>query len=179
MTASRDSSGRFVKGSGGGGGGVKIKDTDRGFAALRKRIAEAAKGAGVSVGVHAAEGAEQHKGEEPVSLLDVAIWNELGIGVPERSFIRAWFDEANGVNRELLRRALVSVVKGQRTLPQALELVGLKFQGEVQKKIAAGVPPPNAPSTIAQKGSSTPLIDTGQLRQSITFVVHGEPKPQG
>jgi len=29
---------------------------------------------------------------------------------------------------------------------------------------------PNAPSTVAQKGSSRPLIDTGELRRSITWV---------
>lgn len=31
--------------------------------------------------------------------------------------------------------------------------------------------PPNAPSTIRRKGSDRPLIDTGQLRRSITYVV--------
>lgn len=31
--------------------------------------------------------------------------------------------------------------------------------------------PPNAPSTIKRKGSDRPLIDTGALRQSITYVV--------
>lgn len=30
---------------------------------------------------------------------------------------------------------------------------------------------PNSPATIAKKGSDRPLIDTGQLRRSITFVV--------
>jgi len=30
---------------------------------------------------------------------------------------------------------------------------------------------PNAPSTIARKGSARPLIDTGQLRRSATYVV--------
>lgn len=31
--------------------------------------------------------------------------------------------------------------------------------------------PPNAPSTIAQKGSDRPLIDTGELRKSVAYVV--------
>lgn len=31
--------------------------------------------------------------------------------------------------------------------------------------------PPNAPSTIAQKGSDVPLIDTGELRKSIKHVI--------
>lgn len=33
---------------------------------------------------------------------------------------------------------------------------------------------PNAPSTIRRKGSSRPLIDTGQLRKAITHVVSEE-----
>ena len=31
--------------------------------------------------------------------------------------------------------------------------------------------PPNTPATIAMKGSDKPLIDTGQLRKSITYVI--------
>ncbi|WP_427112434.1 hypothetical protein [Megasphaera sueciensis] len=31
--------------------------------------------------------------------------------------------------------------------------------------------PPNAPSTIKQKGSTKPLIDTGTLRKAITYVI--------
>lgn len=34
--------------------------------------------------------------------------------------------------------------------------------------------PLNAPSTIARKGSSRPLIDTGTLRKSITYVVRDD-----
>ena len=31
--------------------------------------------------------------------------------------------------------------------------------------------PPNSPRTIAQKGSDSPLIDTGEMRKAITYVV--------
>jgi hypothetical protein len=34
---------------------------------------------------------------------------------------------------------------------------------------------PNAPITIARKGSDTPLIDTGFLMQSTTFVTRKHP----
>lgn len=33
--------------------------------------------------------------------------------------------------------------------------------------------PANAPSTVARKGSSTPLIDTAALRKSIVYVIRG------
>ena len=154
---------------------------DHGYEQLRKNLKVAAKGAGVSVGVHAREGSEQHKGNgEPVSVLDVAIWNELGIGVPERPFVRTWFDGSPKEHRELLQKALVSVVQGKRTLPEALELVGLKFQGEIQKALAAGTLglQANAESTVEKKGSSVPLIDEGQLRQSLTYLVHDASTPK-
>jgi len=35
---------------------------------------------------------------------------------------------------------------------------------------------PNSPVTIAKKGSEQPLIDTGQLRKSITYVVRDDKK---
>lgn len=156
---------------------VRVTDKDNGYKKMRANLKRASKGGGVSVGIHAQEGAQQHEGE-PATVLDVAIWNEFGLGVPERSFIRAWVDENASENREKLRKAMAMVVRGQKTLEQALELIGLSFQGGVQKKIAAGVPPPNAPETVARKGSSTPLINKGQMRQSVTYLVRDKP-PSG
>jgi hypothetical protein len=43
--------------------------------------------------------------------------------------------------------------------------------GVIKQRIANGIAPPNSPYTIARKGSSKPLIDTGQLRNSITYQV--------
>ena len=51
--------------------------------------------------------------------------------------------------------------------------LGEKVVADVQRKIVALKDPPNAPSTIAKKGSANPLIDTGRLRQSIDFEVRG------
>lgn len=154
---------------------TKISDTDKGFHAFLERAREAAKGAGVSVGVHAAEGAEAEEGG--LTVLDVAIFNEFGLGVPERSFLRAWIDENEAQNSELLRRAAKMALKGDKTLHEALELLGMKFAGGIQQRIAQGISPANAPATIAKKGSDKPLIDTGQLRQAITHAVRGKEPP--
>lgn len=35
------------------------------------------------------------------------------------------------------------------------------------EKIDSGMPPPNAPSTIARKGFDHPLIETGELRDAV------------
>ena len=42
------------------------------------------------------------------------------------------------------------------------------MEGAMKLKFTDGTLTPNAPSTIKKKGSSRPLIDTGQLRQSIS-----------
>jgi hypothetical protein len=105
-----------------------------------------------------------------LTVLDVATWNEFGAGnVPQRSFLRAYFDENGPKNSKLALSLMQTCVTGKRTPGQVLNLLGVKFVGEIQRRMAAGIPPPNAPSTIRRKGSSKPLIDTGQLRSSIAY----------
>ena len=152
----------------------RIRDNDHGYKELVKRVF--AFGAPkITVGVHAKEGAEAHEGGPAgVTLADVATWNEFGAGTtPERSFIRAWFDENQPRIKEAIRRLLTQVIEGKISEDIALERLGLWMQGEIQKKIAAGIPPPNAARTIEKKGSDKPLVNTGQLRAGITFEVEG------
>lgn len=62
-------------------------------------------------------------------------------------------------------------------LDTALEIIGQIAVGKVQVYITELQDPPNAPSTIAQKGSSNPLIDTGAMRQSVTYsIMQGKPE---
>ena len=53
----------------------------------------------------------------------------------------------------------------------ALQQVGVTAVGYVQQYMTDLSEPPNAASTIKAKGSANPLIDTGLLRQSVTFTV--------
>lgn len=162
---------------------ARIKDVDKGLKRLVRNVKPLGKGRGLSVGIHAAEGARQHskapddKSARELTIVEIGAFNEFGLGVPERSFIRAWFDEGKTVNHAALKRAVERVMRGEITAEQALDQLGLQFVGEVQKRISQGVPPPNAPATIRRKGSSKPLIDRGQLRQSLTHKVVGRSSP--
>lgn len=133
----------------------------------------------ITVGIHGAEGDAMH-GEatfaedgalEPnteLTVAEVATFHEFGTRhIPQRSFIRAWFDESVAENRALLLSQMQLAIAGKLTLEQALERCALKFEAGVRKRIRARIPPPLAQSTIDRKGSSTPLIDTGQLVSSI------------
>lgn len=150
-----------------------IKSRDKGYHALTKRIYGMGK-VHLKVGVFSTDPKKNHKGDisGSVTVLMVAEWMEFGTAtIPARSFIRAWFDENEAANKILIASALRAVARGAITKQAAMERLGLKFVGGIQARMAAGIPPPLADSTIKRKGSSTPLIDTGQLRSSITFLV--------
>lgn len=148
---------------------MPVKDIDRGYRELLARMKDASRGGSVSVGILAS--AASTPAGKGATLLDVATWNEFGLGVPERSFIRAYYDEALAENQAFLTRQWVLVVAGKLTPQQAFNRLGLKMVADIQKRIAARIDPPNADSTIKRKGSSVPLIDSGQLRSAIAYFV--------
>lgn len=150
--------------------GVKVEDKDHGYNALVKKI-DGMDRLAILVGIFEREGSIPH-GDDAFTVLDVAAVHEFGSEhVPQRSFLRAWFDENQDRAREALRRLMVQALEGKMTPEQCVEKFGLWVQGEIQKRIAQGIPPPLAESTIEQKGSSVPLVDKGQLRSSVTFKV--------
>jgi hypothetical protein len=148
----------------------RVTDTDKGYAAMRRRVTGAQ--AQLTVGIHEAEGAASKEGADGTTVLEVAAYHEFGLGVPRRSFIADWEDEAAEKHKQQLSAKAKAVIAG--TVPsveQGLERLGNLYVGEVQKRIADGIDPPLAESTIRRKDSSKPLIDTGQLRSSIAYRV--------
>lgn len=106
-----------------------------------------------------------------------AVFNEFGTatGIPERPFLRnAMTDNRDGY-RGMMARGAKKIVRGEMSKHTVLAQLGLKAQGDVQKSITDLREPPNAPATIKRKGSSNPLIDTGEMRARVTFKV-GDPK---
>lgn len=89
-------------------------------------------------------------------------------GVPARSFIREPFAAHRKEYLAALLELVPKVMEGKMTTKRALDLIGLKMATDMKKAIVKGIPPPNAESTIAAKGSSKPLIDSGKLLSSIT-----------
>jgi hypothetical protein len=154
-----------------------FKDVDNGYRQLVKTVFGFAKPV-VTIGIHEKEGSTTYPNGK--TLLDIASINEFGSDdghVPMRSFVRAWFDNAEPELRKEIASLMEGVLDGTFTKDQILDAIGLSAVGKMQANISQGVPPPNAPSTIQKKGSSTPLIDTGLLRSSITYEVDPGTKP--
>jgi phage gpG-like protein len=106
------------------------------------------------------------KGEEHDGVTDPHM-----IEIPQRSFLRSTASE----NREMWLSTFIEAVANelpQNNISDAAERVGAMMMGHVKKKLTDLKSPPNSPSTIRQKGSSNPLIDTGQLRRAIDYEVN-------
>ncbi|MFF5994277.1 hypothetical protein AAGS61_05920 [Lysinibacillus sp. KU-BSD001] len=102
----------------------------------------------------------------------VTIRKESGsIVIPERSFLRSTFDEKNREWATFAKRQLPNLLEGRIDAQTLCERLGARMVADIQEKITDLDTPPNAPSTIKQKKSSNPLIDTGGLRRRVTYRV--------
>lgn len=121
-------------------------------------------GRGVKVGVMS--------GSYPdgTSVVDVAYWNEFGTSkMPSRPFIRQTF-EKNGSDIDKVSRTLIGgIMTGAFNPDGALRELGDWYKGVMQEVLRDGSYIANAASTLAQKNGSKPLVDTGQLLQSIRW----------
>lgn len=150
-----------------------VRDIDRGAG----RVGVLARvHAAVRVGVQGQEASAGKTGPDGgagLTVAEVASFHEFGLGVPRRSFIADYADETMDRQRERLRVIARRVGRGA-PLETELDRLGLRIVGEIQARISKNIPPKLADSTRDRKNSSVALINTGQLRSSITHrVVQG------
>jgi hypothetical protein len=111
----------------------------------------------------------EDKYSDGTNIAQIAFWNEFGVPkddgtrIPERSFLRAWVDKNKAKIDKFKLVLLRKIIDRQIDAKKAIKLLGEFATGEIKKFIVALKDPPNAPSTIAAKGSSNPLIDTGRM----------------
>jgi len=95
--------------------------------------------------------------------------------IPPRPFLIPGVQGAQALIAETLGSGAMSALSGDAAAGEkSLQAAGLLGRNAVVRKINTGPFAPNAPRTIAAKGSDKPLIDTGELRKSITYVVRNK-----
>lgn len=143
----------------------RVKDIDLGW----KRIKEELKLIDKS---YTQIGIQKDAGEEDgQAIAAIGAYNEFGTErIPSRPFMRSTFDEQRTKTKAIIEHQYGKILKGETSVKRALGSIGEYMEGEVKKKITTLKTPPNAPSTIARKGSSNPLIDTGRMRASIRHI---------
>lgn len=126
----------------------------------------------ITVGVHSDDANHTHGSGEGTTIGDIATWMEFGTQtVPQRSFIRGWFDERQDFIASTLRTQFQQVLDGKRPIEQAAERAALALEADVKQRILENIPPPLRPATIKRKGSSLALVDQGILRNAIRAIV--------
>lgn len=182
MAARRDSRGRFIKGSGGGRTSKPnqfVTDIDHGYGRIMKDI-EKLRGASTKVGIM--EGEDRKDGADMVA---IAAFNEFGTEkngrehVPARPAHAQTFEANKDRMNKAVERSWDAILSGKLNPRAALGQLGEFYVGILQKAIEAFSDPANAESTQKKKGKSVggmvdnPLIDTGQMVQSITHAEEG------
>lgn len=156
-------------------GSLRIRDRDKGFKRLQRLLNSQGLGKGPHVLVGILQGTTGRSGGA-IDNVGIGTAHEFGLNVPERSFIRATIDKQQGEHRRLVRRLADRVVTGKITQRQALEGFGLKVVSDIKATIVAKIPPKLTDETLFRKRTAgnpkqTPLIDTGQLINSISHKV--------
>lgn len=121
-------------------------------------------------------GGGKNKREDGMSNILLGAIHEFGSyskNIPMRSFLRVPLkNHRQDILKKIAKPALEIFVNGNPK--DAYKLLALESEAVVQKAFensGDGAWPGLKPATIKAKGSSRPLIDTGQLRRSITSEV--------
>jgi hypothetical protein len=127
------------------------------------------KSTAIKIGVISGTG-EHPKGTAGQTIAEIAWWNEFGTkNIPERPFLRPALRDNLPAYRSIIESALKAILGGKLKPDQAIGVLGERAQRDVQNRITVLADPPNAEATIEAKGSSSPLIDIGALRQAIRW----------
>lgn len=111
-----------------------------------------------------------------------AIWQEFGTAggrsgggwggpIPERPFMRNAMRDNRNKYRTALASSAAQILRGETSTVTVLNRLGIAAQSDIQGEISSLMTPPLSPVTIARKGSSKPLIDTGAMRAAVTWKV--------
>lgn len=124
-------------------------------------------------------------------LVTIAFWNHEGTNrakgdvffkngklgfsgpIPPRPFITVAMFKGRGEIKAMIRAEAKRLVFAGNAAPMryALERIGMMGASLIQDQIGSNMGPPNSPMTVELKGSSATLIDSGRMRQSVTWVL--------
>lgn len=125
----------------------------------------------VFIGYQAGHAKHTDEDGNTADMAEIAMFNELGTSTsPPRPFLRMTVDDNKDKINQFVETQTKRIAQGA-SAEQCMKQMGAFGVSLVQEKIGNGTFTPNAESTIKAKGSDKPLIDTGQLRQSVHYVI--------
>lgn len=134
----------------------------------------------VMVGIPASKAEREEGDEEPINNAQLGYIHEFGspkANIPARPFLNPGIKRAQeSINNHLQKAAKAAMDGNEEKVDVELNATGLVAQAGARYEINNGDLAPLAESTIAARKrrgrtGTKPLIDTGQLRNSITYVI--------
>lgn len=159
--------------------GVTITDNRRLYDAIQREVAKL-RGAVVTVGIH---GDDAGRDGGTLTNPQIGAIHEFGSGrIPERSFLRSTVDGSDLI-ATTAEQSASDVAHGKASADKAANRLGVVAVGAVKRTIQSRIPPPLSQQTLERRaakgahggglasmgGAATPLIDSGQLIQSIQY----------
>jgi len=93
------------------------------------------------------------------------------ITIPERAFLRNGYDKSKDEVIAKAEHLIGDVLGGTMSADQLFEIIGFLMKSRIQDYAVDLDSPPNHPYTLAHKGSTSPLIQSGDMIGGITYKV--------
>ena len=141
--------------------------------ALKKEIDKLRTPYYAQVGIHESAGIEPDSGLTVATL--GAIQHFGNADIPARPWLDKGAETGTKEYLETIQEGIADGLDSKRIMAR----VGVEAEGAVRQYITDLDSPPNDPATIRRKGSSNPLIDTGNMRASVTSSVTSKKPKEG
>ena len=107
------------------------------------------------------------------SIAEYAYFNEFGTkNIPARPFFRNAISDNTDVWAGSIKNQLKTMgVTDKNVVEKALKKTGQLMRSDIQQSISKGGFEPLAPATIKKKGKATPLIDSRDMFNAISYEV--------
>ena len=149
-----------------------MKKNDNSLFVAYERNLQQFKDSVVKAGILAKDGSQNHS--EGITVFQIGMIHEFGVpekNIPRRSFIRVPIENnIKEITKLIENNHRLVLEKGMQT-KVALDLIGIKAQNVIKESFRNNNWKANSRATIKRKGSSRPLINTGQLIGSISYIV--------
>ena len=93
------------------------------------------------------------------------------VHIPARPFIENAWKANEEKYKKMVLDGLTDIANGKITGRGLLNKIGSECVSDIRNAAIELKTPPNAPLTIANKGSENPLVDTGELERKVTYKI--------